>query len=637
MCYDICGTENHKKIRNMYYNHEDLNYINRELSGVWPGWTAVKLLGRGSFGAVYEINRYIRSKAEKAAMKVIRVPGSDDEIMQLRMNGVPNASTEEYYDDLIEGIQNEITIMQRLVGNSHLVSYEDYSICKRQNGIGWDIYIRMELLTPLTDYMEACLLDEPAALKMARDIALGLRDCHKNGIIHRDIKPQNIFINDTGSFKLGDFGVSKAMPGTQGSMSFKGTLSYMPPEVFHMQSTDARSDIYSLGLVLYQCLNDNRLPFLSGKITSESIETARQRRFAGESVPEPAHGSADLKAIALRAIAADPQERFQSASEMYRALMSVYKTEYTSYYQAEFREEHEQNIGIGVSGSADTNHSYSNTSNTRIGSGVDILSTQKIRDNDLNNTNVTGGNDYNVKAGGGKNPDRLFDGLLGTQSSPLLAVLIISIIALAAAIVAAGVLLLRKPSKSGSTANRETGSVMYEKSGGAEGSSSGSEEDGRPESEVYEETGGKVEEEPGNTVNGGSANAAEEHGNEDSYGVNNEPDSEEPLSPDEQGYIGINCTTVTPETSEAYNIPPGVYVSQIYAGGGAANSDLREGDIITGFNGKTISSVEDLQDVLQYYKAGRKVTLTVEREDDSHTYNELFVEVTLGTRDSMGD
>ena len=60
----------------MYYNYSDLNYINQELAGVWPGWTAVKLLGRGSFGAVYEINRNIRGTLEKSAMKVLFVGNS---------------------------------------------------------------------------------------------------------------------------------------------------------------------------------------------------------------------------------------------------------------------------------------------------------------------------------------------------------------------------------------------------------------------------------------------------------------------------------------------------------------------------------------------------------------------------------
>ena len=77
----------------MYYNYADLNYMNQELAGVWPGWTAVKLLGSGSYGAVYEIHRKIRTKIEKAAMKVLRVPESDAEIAQLRMHGMSGSSS----------------------------------------------------------------------------------------------------------------------------------------------------------------------------------------------------------------------------------------------------------------------------------------------------------------------------------------------------------------------------------------------------------------------------------------------------------------------------------------------------------------------------------------------------------------
>ena len=314
----------------MYYDYSDLNYINQELTGVWPGWTAVKLLGRGSFGAVYEIHRNVRGTLEKAAMKVLRVPENDDEVARLEFHGVSGRNTEEYYEALVDRIQNEIRIMQRFVGNSHIVSYEDYAIRKRPDQIGWDLYLRMELLTGLTYYMKSFTLSEKMIIKLGMDIAQGLRDCHNSGIIHRDVKPENIFVNESGDFKLGDFGVSRSAPGSQDMLSFKGTFGYMAPEVFKMLSTDGRSDLYSLGMVLYQCLNDNRLPFVSEKVTPYEIEIARQRRFAGEPIPEPAHGSPRLKSIVLRALEEKPENRFQNAEEMYSALMEVYRTESAS-------------------------------------------------------------------------------------------------------------------------------------------------------------------------------------------------------------------------------------------------------------------------------------------------------------------
>ena len=312
----------------MYYNYSDLNYINQELNGVWPGWFAVRLLGRGAFGAVYEIQRNVRGNLEKAAMKVLRVPDSDAEIARIQFQGMTWQNTEEYYEKYVDGIHNEIRIMQSFVGNSHIVSYEDYSIRKRYNQIGWDLYIRMELLAGLPDYMKTHSFDEKMTVRLGMDIAQGLRDCHNAGIIHRDVKPENIFVNKVGNFKLGDFGISRNAPGSHDVLSFKGTLAYMAPEVYRMLSTDARSDIYSLGMVLYQCLNDNRLPFVPSKFSPFDIETARQRRFAGEPIPAPAHGSRALKNIVLRALEEKPEDRFQTAEELYFELMEVYRADY---------------------------------------------------------------------------------------------------------------------------------------------------------------------------------------------------------------------------------------------------------------------------------------------------------------------
>ena len=103
----------------------------------------------------------------------------------------------------------------------------------------------------------------------------------------------------------------------------------------------------------------------------------------------------------------------------------------------------------------------------------------------------------------------------------------------------------------------------------------------------------------------------------------------------EQGTIGISGATVTSDVSKAYKMPQGVYVAQIIENGGAANSDLREGDIITAIDSQTVSSMEELQKRLQYYKAGTEVTLTVQRQDGMGSYAETAVKVTLGTRESL--
>lgn len=102
-----------------------------------------------------------------------------------------------------------------------------------------------------------------------------------------------------------------------------------------------------------------------------------------------------------------------------------------------------------------------------------------------------------------------------------------------------------------------------------------------------------------------------------------------------QGTIGISGISVTSDVASAYNMPQGVYVAQIISGGGAESSDLQKGDIITGVNGTTVKSMDELQDQLQYYEAGTTVTLTVERNSGNNEYEETTIDVTLGTKESL--
>ena len=300
-----------------------INQVNQELAGIWPEWTAVSLIGNGSFGTVYEIHRTTGHFQEKAALKVLRIPEDGEETEQLQ--GISAEEAVDFYKGYVDSMLKEIVLMQRLVGNSHIVSYEDYAVRRRDGAIGWDIYIRMELLVSLPEYLRGHTADAEMVLKLGLDITQGLRDCHRKDIIHRDIKPQNIFVNQAGSFKIGDFGLACFAPGDMSIQSFKGTVAYMAPEVFYQKGTDARSDLYSLGLVMYQCLNDNRLPFLPRRFMPENVDRARQMRLSGEAVPDPAHGPADLQKVVRKALEPDPRARYQTAEEMLAALEDIHR------------------------------------------------------------------------------------------------------------------------------------------------------------------------------------------------------------------------------------------------------------------------------------------------------------------------
>lgn len=104
---------------------------------------------------------------------------------------------------------------------------------------------------------------------------------------------------------------------------------------------------------------------------------------------------------------------------------------------------------------------------------------------------------------------------------------------------------------------------------------------------------------------------------------------------DKQGTLGISGASVTDSAASAYNMPKGVYVASIIQGGGAASSDLQQGDIITEINGSTVTSMDELKSQLAYYEAGTEVTVTYRRQNSSGEYKEAETKVKLGTQASI--
>ena len=291
---------------------------------VWPGWKTVKLIGKGSFGAVYEIERDDFDRLEKAALKVISIPQNDSDIDDLYDSGYDEASVTATFKSHLKSIVNEYSLMREMNGTANVVNCDDYRVVQRDEGIGWDIFIKMELVTPITKAVPLVPSDEQV-IRIGEDMCQALILCGKYGIIHRDIKPQNIFVSKNGDYKLGDFGIAKTVEKTTGGTTI-GTYKYMAPEVYNNQPYNQTVDIYSLGLVLHWLLNEHRQPFVPlppVTPTASLEEEARLRRFKGEPVPAPAHGSEELKQIILKACAYDPKERYQSAEAMLRDLREI--------------------------------------------------------------------------------------------------------------------------------------------------------------------------------------------------------------------------------------------------------------------------------------------------------------------------
>lgn len=290
---------------------------------VWPEWELIEKIGEGSFGKVYKAKRTERGRSFYSAIKIISIPASKGELDSVRSEMNNEQSNREYFRNLVEDCIQEIYTMEHFCGNSHVVSFEDFKVVEYLDEIGWDISIRMEYLTSFMDYCTGKELTEKEVIKLGCDLAMALIYCRKLNIIHRDVKPENIFVSRFGDFKLGDFGIAREQAHTMSNMSKKGTYSYMAPEIYKGEKYDSSIDIYSLGIVLYKLMNQNRLPFLSldkQLITYRDKETALARRMAGEKMPAPVNASAAFSHIILKACAYEPGKRYRKPEDMLRDL-----------------------------------------------------------------------------------------------------------------------------------------------------------------------------------------------------------------------------------------------------------------------------------------------------------------------------
>ncbi len=303
----------------------DINELERS-GQLFEGWHVVRLLGEGGFGSVYEIEREEFGVKMRSALKVISIPKNKGDVNEVMSEGMDEKSATNYFREYVEELSSECSIMLKLKGNSNIVSFEDYKVVEHKGEIGWDILIRMEMLTPLIEYMKDHTLSEREVFDIGISICEALSLCKKHNIMHRDIKPANIFISSNGDYKLGDFGISRIVEKSNGASTRVGTIDYIAPEIFRGEKYDSRVDIYSLGLVLYRLLNNNRLPFLPPApqpISQSQREEANLMRLRAVQIPKPAGMNNETYRVISKAAAYNPDDRYQDPMDLRADLMNL--------------------------------------------------------------------------------------------------------------------------------------------------------------------------------------------------------------------------------------------------------------------------------------------------------------------------
>ena len=320
----------------------------KQYGEIFGSWRIGERIHSG-FGGKTEVFLLKRSHVdweEESVLKVITI---------FERSGTENTLSKEYKNayleekkELCKKAEEEVRYMAKLSESPYIVRYLDFQFFdwEEERSFGCDLLIRMERLDTLrTLISQGNSYTEQDVIQIGKEICQALVQCYKESIVHRDIKPENIFRNSYGTYKLGDFGIARMIEESQKASTMTGTPEYAAPEqVNHniSQTYDYRVDIYSLGLTLYELLNENRLPFASSvSVKKEEVIL----RIKGKQLEMPSKASEELGQVILKACAYDPRDRYQSAQEFLNALVIVEKQEKSGKIQKKPQLKQKENSG----------------------------------------------------------------------------------------------------------------------------------------------------------------------------------------------------------------------------------------------------------------------------------------------------
>ena len=262
-------------------------------------YQVIEELGRGGMGRVYRV--LDKKLGEEVALKLIKPEVASDE-------------------KTIQRFRNELR-SARKIGHPNVTRMFDLGEDQGTHYITME-YVRGEDLKSFIRRSGRLTIDK--AVTIAGQVCEGLAEAHRQGIVHRDLKPQNVMIDRDGNARIMDFGIARSLTGKgiTGAGTFIGTPEYMSPEQVEGRDTDQRSDIYSLGIVLYEMLTGRR-PFEG----DTALDVAVKQK--SETPPDPkllnTQISDELDRVILRCLEKKKESRYQSATDLLSDLEAVKK------------------------------------------------------------------------------------------------------------------------------------------------------------------------------------------------------------------------------------------------------------------------------------------------------------------------
>ncbi len=283
---------------------------------IQPG-TGLAAVGEPRIGTLFASRYEIQSVLGKGGMGVV-YKALDRELDELVAIKTLRSEALSADPTLIDRFKQEIRLARRITHPNVLRTHD----LGESGGLK---YLSMEFVKGLTlkHLLESDqILPTPVGLRIAKQICAGLAAAHEVGVIHRDIKPQNILIEPTGGLKIMDFGIARLTEdrGMTATGTVIGTPDYMSPEQARGIPLDFRSDIYSTGVVLYEIFTGS-LPFEG----DSPIAVVLKHVNDGPPLPQSRNPRIDPKisSIVMRCMEKEATARYQSVNELYEALARV--------------------------------------------------------------------------------------------------------------------------------------------------------------------------------------------------------------------------------------------------------------------------------------------------------------------------
>ena len=248
---------------------------------------------------------------DKYIVKIISSPASETQLEAMMLSGAFSNKEDAiaYYRNITEEIENEAQILKSLAQMEGYIPYVDSQIVPMDDDAGFDLYLLSQYRNTLQHKLRQGVMTHLSAVNLGLDLCNALAVCRKYGYLYVNLKPDNIYLSDEQSYRIGDIGFIKLSSLKYASLPERYRSAYTAPEISDAYATlNATIDVYALGLILYQVYNDGMLP------------TATDGSLQDDFVP-PAYADYEMSEIILKACAKDPERRWQDPVELGQALV----------------------------------------------------------------------------------------------------------------------------------------------------------------------------------------------------------------------------------------------------------------------------------------------------------------------------